>query len=142
MPVIINRKSLPVVEVNPPEVPVTPIEIEPKAPRSETGIPRGRSYLRTKRSQPTPPKPKKTLDQTLPRVYNAFNPKKDFEDSSLAYYSNYKCVDCKDTRKILVYDTCDSCEGEGCPKCHKTGEIKNYIPCQACNSNSISNKIR
>lgn len=45
-----------------------------------------------------------------------------------------KCLDCKDTRKILVYETCDNCLGKGCKYCYNTGDIKTYIPCQSCNS--------
>src|ERR1035437_6401960 len=145
MPVIIKKRTT-LLETTPLEnnsLNVMPLEgtlltldtsnIELELPQKvETGIPRGRAYLRSKKITQ---KPKKTLEQILPRVYNTPNVKKDFDDTNLdAYYDQYRCTDCKDTKKIMVYDTCESCDGDGCRKCNNTGEVKSYIPCQLCNS--------
>jgi hypothetical protein len=145
MPVIIKKRTVPIESRFEPKLeskfePIlegTPIKISTPIvhlPKSETNIPRGRGYLRTEINDR---KPKKRLEQLLPRVYNTPIEKKDvkgdFEDSDLAYYSPYKCIDCKDTKKIMVYDTCESCDGTGCRQCNNTGEVRNFIPCQACN---------
>ena len=111
-------------------------------PKVETGIPKGRRYLKEKKSfdgtkpQHSYHKPQKTLEQILPRVYNVNSSKSD-DDANSEYYSPYKCIDCKDTKKIMVYDTCEFCDGTGCRKCNNTGEFKSFIPCQLCN-----NKVR
>lgn len=146
MPVIIKKRTVPLAPVKVEEMPPFPSEVTSlPVKKSGTNTPSGRGYLRKgyKRPEVFTENPRKTLEQILPRVYNT--PKensggsnkevsnKDFEDSDLAYYSPYRCLDCKDTKKILVYDTCEVCDGKGCRKCNNTGEIKNHIPCQSCN---------
>ena len=42
-----------------------------------------------------------------------------------------RCDVCEDRKRIIVYDVCEHCEGEGCSKCRK-GEVRNMIPCPQC----------
>lgn len=44
----------------------------------------------------------------------------------------YRCVTCKDTGKVVVYDECSYCERAGCRRCSGVGEVRRYIPCQDC----------
>ena len=44
----------------------------------------------------------------------------------------YRCSTCQDTHKVMVYDECVHCDGEGCQLCGSTGEVRRYIPCQDC----------
>jgi len=159
MPVIINRiaSNISSNSIVPPILSNTPKEILPIIdhyrppvldPPLNPKLTRGRGYLN---------KPKKTLEQILPRVYNSriaqptttqFTEKATVKHTvtskRISYtsaskldtdfdYQPYRCLDCKDTKKILVFDICEFCDGIGCPKCNK-GYNKNYISCQSCNT--------
>jgi len=43
-----------------------------------------------------------------------------------------KCSNCDDTKRITVYEECITCEGKGCKRCRKSGELKSSIPCPDC----------
>ena len=43
-----------------------------------------------------------------------------------------KCLVCLDTRKIIAYNLCDSCDGGSCDKCLQIGSFRSHIPCMSC----------
>lgn len=43
-----------------------------------------------------------------------------------------KCSNCDDRKRVVVYNDCDDCEGDGCDKCGGSGEKKGMIPCFEC----------
>lgn len=49
---------------------------------------------------------------------------------------SYKCEDCKDTRKVHVFEDCMHCYAgdEGCEWCFGKGGVSKLIPCQTCSS--------
>jgi RecJ-like exonuclease len=49
----------------------------------------------------------------------------------------YRCVACKDTGHLIVFDECPHCEGVGCKHCDQ-GLVRNQIPCQSCGRKSTS----
>ena len=51
----------------------------------------------------------------------------------------FKCVTCKDTGRVRVFDQCEHCDGTGCPKCDQ-GLIPSSIPCPTCALNAMLSK--
>ena len=43
----------------------------------------------------------------------------------------FDCLNCKDERKVVVFDPCDNCDGAGCRLCDD-GLIQNFIDCPLC----------
>lgn len=48
----------------------------------------------------------------------------------------YRCVTCKDTGRVQVFDVCGACDGVGCNKCDQ-GLVPSSIPCQVCALNRM-----
>jgi RecJ-like exonuclease len=47
---------------------------------------------------------------------------------------NFKCMTCRDTNEVRVFNQCDHCDGVGCPKCD-AGLVQASIPCPVCEQN-------
>ena len=57
----------------------------------------------------------------------------------------YKCEDCKDSRKISVFEDCMHCEDEAvqgskCQYCFGKGGLAKLIPCQTCSQRNKNYK--
>lgn len=47
---------------------------------------------------------------------------------------NYRCMTCRDTNRVRVFDQCEHCDGVGCTKCD-AGLVPSSIPCPTCEQN-------
>lgn len=128
----------------------------PKSPTNSTPVvsdyhTRDRTHSRLGIRIKTPPKadaprgrstgnPNRHDGRYYGRVSDMPKEAKNQHDDWLDSFNNIKCLDCRDTKKVVVYDVCDYCLGKGCKKCNNTGDVKNYIPCQACSPSNFRYK--
>lgn len=89
-----------------------------------------------KQTEPIQNKVPQEVKNYPPKVQHTYKAPPSYGDD-LESMDHIKCLDCKDTKKVLVYETCDNCLGKGCKYCYNTGDIKTYIPCQSCNSKTF-----
>jgi len=48
----------------------------------------------------------------------------------------HRCMTCKDTGRVQVFDQCERCDGVGCSKCDQ-GLVPSSIPCPTCALNAM-----